>query len=81
MGARDSQTEVIAAVGRMPLPDPLPNAFIEALAFWRNRYWEDGAPNASFDALHFAENQHWTDTLAVLSGGADDLIEVTKALL
>ena len=81
MGTRGSQNEVVAAVGRMPAPDPLPPAFAAALTFWRERYWEDGAPSASFDALQFADNQHRSATLAVLSVKTDDPIEVTKALL
>lgn len=81
MGTRGSQNEIAAAAGRMPLPNPLPDAFAAALAFWRDRYWENDAPNAPFDALHFAQNQHRTDTLAVLGGGSDDPVEVTKALL
>lgn len=81
MGTRGSQNEVVAAVGRMALPDPLPDAFAAALAFWRHRYWENGGPNASFGALHFAVNQHRTDTLTVLSSGCNDPAAVTTALL
>lgn len=81
MGMRGSQNEVVTAVGRMALPNPLPEAFIAALAFWRGRYLENGAPNASFAALHFAANHHRVDTLNVLGGGSDDPVEVTKALL
>jgi hypothetical protein len=81
MGTRGTQNEVVSAVGRMLLPDPLPKAFTAALAFWRDRYWENGASNASFDALGFAENQHRADTLTVLSGGSETPVEVTKALL
>jgi hypothetical protein len=81
MGTRGNQNEVVVAVGRMLLPNPLPDALTAPLAFWRDRYWENGAPNASFDALHFAKNQHRAATLTVLSGGSDDTVEVTKALL
>ena len=81
MGTRGSQNEVVAAVGRMALQDPLPEAFTTALAFWRYRYWENGGPNASFDALHFAVNQHRTDALAVLSSSNNNPAAVTTALL
>tara|TARA_R110000868_G_C10922088_1_gene765767 strand:- start:497 stop:1000 length:504 start_codon:yes stop_codon:yes gene_type:complete len=81
MGTRGTQNEVVAAVGRMALPDPLPDAFAAALAFWRLRYWESGGPNVSFDALHFAANHHLTHTLTVLGSGSNDPAAVTTALL
>lgn len=68
MATRGSQQAIVAAVGTMTIPTSLPDAFVSALAFWRDQYWQGGEKTYAFDALNFAENPHRTLALTVLSG-------------
>jgi hypothetical protein len=81
MGTRGTQNELAAAVERMALPTPLQAAFLEALAFWRNRYWLDGVQTHAFRELGFAENPHREQVIAVLSGVDNAPLPVATALL
>ena len=81
MGTQGSQPRLAAAVDAMALPGAMPAYFDEALAFWRNRYWENGAETDAFRALNFANNQYRTLAVNVLSGASADAVETVKALL
>lgn len=81
MGTRGSQPRLAASVEAMVIPAALPAPFSEALSFWRNRYWENGAETYAFNALDFAKNQYRGLALAVLSGASEDAVEIVKVLL
>jgi hypothetical protein len=81
MATNGSQPAVVAAVDRMAIAEPLSVEFTEALAFWRDRYWQGGQPTDACRALNFAQNRYRTLALAVLSGESEDPGEVVKVLL
>lgn len=81
MSTEGSQSKVLAAVARMPLPDPLAPEVAEALAFWRNRYWQGGKTTAAFAALYFRPNAHRTLVIEVLSGARGSDADILGALL
>lgn len=81
MATEGSPSKVVAATERMQLPDPLPPGMTGALAFWRDRYWQQGAVTPAFDALRFRANVYRTLTADVLSGARHDRRDIVKALL
>jgi hypothetical protein len=81
MDTEGSQPKLVAAVDRMPVPQPLLPEMAEAIAFWRNRYWELGEPTPAFTALNFRLNPYRALVIEVLSGARDGDADVLKALL
>ncbi len=81
MATDGSQAKVVAAVNRMPLPNPLPQRLTAALAFWRARYWEARSTTNLFAALNFQANTYRTLVTDVLSGARVEHPDIMKALL
>lgn len=81
MDTRGSQDRLAAAVERMGLSAPLPAAFHETLAFWRERYWYAGDPTHAFWDLKFSDNPHLENVRSVLSGANDAPRNVATAML
>lgn len=62
--------------GHLPTP-----GVIAAVAYFKDRYFPDGAPNTQFDSLHFRPNDRRADVAAVLSGQVEDPIAQAAATL
>lgn len=81
MATRGSPAKIVAAVNRMPLPNPLPQRMTAALAFWRARYWGATSTTSQFAALNFQDDARRKLVTDVLCGARAERPDITKALL
>ena len=81
MATEGNQPQLVAAVDRMALPDPLPASMVAALAYWRGRFWEAGAATPQFSGLRFRVNPHRALVMEVLAGDKESGSDVVKTLL
>lgn len=82
LGTRASVGHILEVVAMLDSKGLLSaDTFAPALAYWRNRYLDDGQPNWYFDRLRLRENDRPEFVLGVLQGSTSALSDIAGALL